>query len=113
MRGHALPDGELIDLFADGDRWTTDPVPCAELAGTGWLAPGLVDAHTHPGAAEPPDPLDADLLRADLRAHVAAGVTLIRSPGLAGDPPSWFGQDQDVPRAVHAGPWIAQHRGLP
>ena len=34
---------------------------------------------------------------------------MIRSPGLAGDPPPWFGQDEDVPRAVHAGPWIAQH----
>jgi imidazolonepropionase-like amidohydrolase len=30
------------------------------------------------------------------------------SPGLAGDPPAWFGQAGDVPRAVHAGPWIAQ-----
>jgi imidazolonepropionase-like amidohydrolase len=34
---------------------------------------------------------------------------MIRSPGLAGDPPAWFGRDEDVPRAVHAGPWIAQH----
>jgi len=34
---------------------------------------------------------------------------MIRSPGLAGDPPGWFGRDHDVPRAVHAGPWIAQH----
>jgi hypothetical protein len=34
---------------------------------------------------------------------------MIRSPGLAGDPPAWFGRDPDLPRAVHAGPWIAQH----
>jgi imidazolonepropionase-like amidohydrolase len=34
---------------------------------------------------------------------------MIRAPGLAGDPPAWFGCDDDVPRAVHAGPWIAQH----
>ena len=34
---------------------------------------------------------------------------MIRAPGLAGDPPGWFGRDADVPRAVHAGPWIAQH----
>ena len=34
---------------------------------------------------------------------------MIRSPGLAGDPPEWFGQAGDLPRAVHAGPWIAQH----
>jgi imidazolonepropionase-like amidohydrolase len=104
----ALPDGDPVDLYADGDRWTDDPVAGAELAGEGWLLPGLTDAHTHPGA-DPGKPLDETILRDDLRAHVAAGVTMIRSPGLAGDPPGWFGTDEDVPRAVHAGPWIAQH----
>lgn len=75
----------------------------------GWLLPGLVDAHTHPGAEAPGKPLDEVLLREDLWQHVVAGVTMIRAPGLAGDPPAWFGRDGDVPRAVHAGPWIAQH----
>lgn len=109
IRGFALPDGEPIELFADGDQWTSDPVKSAELVGEGWIIPGLVDVHTHPGAEEPPNPLDDDVLREDLHRHVAAGVTLIRSPGLAGDPPDWFGHDPDVPRAVHAGRWIAQH----
>jgi imidazolonepropionase-like amidohydrolase len=109
IRGYALPDGEYVDLYADGDRWTTDPVPGATLAGEGWLVPGLVDAHTHPGAVEPGQPMDAVLLREHLHRHVDAGVTLIRSPGLAGEPPPWFGEDPDVPRARHAGPWLAQH----
>lgn len=109
IRGVALPDGDVVQLFADGDRWTDDPVRGAELAAEGWLLPGLVDAHTHPGADKPGQPLDETVLRDDLRAHVAAGVTMIRSPGLAGEPPTWFGLDDDVPRAVHAGPWIAQH----
>lgn len=109
IRGNALPDGEYVDLYADGDQWTTDPVPGAELVAEGWLVPGLVDVHTHPGADQPGDPLDEELLRSDLRKHVDAGVTLIRSPGLAGDPPSWFGEDPDLPRASHAGPWLAQH----
>ncbi len=109
VRGFRLPDGEPADLFADGDRWTDEPVAAAELVAEGWLLPGLVDAHTHPGAQRPGQPLDEQLLRDDLHEQVAAGVTLIRSPGLAGDPPAWFGHDSDVPRAVHAGPWIAQH----
>lgn len=75
----------------------------------GWLLPGLVDAHTHPGASAPGDPLDEGLLRDHLRQHVDAGVTAIRSPGLAGEPPPWFGTDPDLPRAWHAGPWLAQH----
>jgi imidazolonepropionase-like amidohydrolase len=41
--------------------------------------------------------------------HLDSGVTLIRAPGLAADPPEWFGTDPALPRAVHAGPWIAQH----
>jgi imidazolonepropionase-like amidohydrolase len=109
IRGYALPTADPVDLYADGDRWTTDPVPHAELVAEGWLLPGLVDAHTHPGAEEPGKPMDEEVLRDDLRAHLAAGVTLIRAPGLAGDPPAWFGQDEESPRAVHAGPWLAQH----
>ncbi|MEU4441722.1 amidohydrolase family protein [Actinosynnema sp. NPDC050801] len=109
IRGRALPHGEHVDLYADGDRWTTDPVPNAELVAEGWLLPGLVDAHTHPGAEAPGAPLDHAMLREHLRQHVDAGVTLIRAPGLAGDPPPWFGVDPDTPRARHAGPWLAQH----
>lgn len=110
VRGHALPDGEYVDLYADGDRWTTDPVPGAEPVAEGWLVPGLVDAHTHPGAESPGDPLDESMPRKHLHDHVDAGVTAIRSPGLPddGDPPSWFGVAPDVPRARHAGPWLAQ-----
>jgi len=108
LRGNALPTGEVVDLYADGDRWTTDPAPGAELI-EGWLLPGLVDAHTHPGAEKPGDALDEVLLREDLHRHVDAGVTAIRAPGIAGDPPSWFGQDPALPRAWHAGPWLAQH----
>ncbi|MBB5805691.1 imidazolonepropionase-like amidohydrolase [Saccharothrix ecbatanensis] len=109
VRGRALPHGEYVDLYADGDRWTTDPVRNVEAVVEGWLLPGLVDAHTHPGVEVPGEPLDDLMLRDHLRQHVDAGVTAIRSPGLAGEPPDWFGADPDLPRAWHAGPWLAQH----
>ena len=40
IRGYALPEGEPIDLYADGDRWTTDPVPDADVVSEGWILPG-------------------------------------------------------------------------
>jgi hypothetical protein len=86
VRGFALPGAAAVNLYADGDRWTTDPVAGAELVAEGWLLPGLIDAHTHPGAEAPGKPLEESLLREDLHQHVAAGVTMIRAPGLAGGP---------------------------
>ena len=58
------------------NTWTDDPVPGASLAGEGWVLPGLVDAHTHPGAGSPGEPFTESLLRKDLRKHVAAGVMI-------------------------------------
>lgn len=112
VRGYALPEGEPVELYADGDRWTTDPVPAAEVVAEGWIIPGLVDVHTHPGAERPDLPLSEAALREDLERHLRAGVTAIRSPGLAGDPPAWFGTDPDLPRAWHAGRWLAPEGGF-
>ena len=106
IRGRALPGGEEIDLCADGDRWRAGP-PAGLEAIEGWILPGLVDAHTHPGHKHPSDGLTEELMRADLVRHVDAGVTLIRAPGLAGEAPEWFGIDPELPRAVHAGRWLS------
>ncbi|HEY3471517.1 MAG TPA: hypothetical protein VGL47_40730 [Amycolatopsis sp.] len=54
IRGYALPSGEYTDLYADGDRWTTDPVPGASLVGEGWLVPGPLARQA--GGADQRDP---------------------------------------------------------
>jgi imidazolonepropionase-like amidohydrolase len=112
VRGYALPEGAPVALYAAGDRWTTDPVPGAEVVADGWIIPGLVDVHTHPGAERPDLPFSEAALREDLERHLRAGVTAIRSPGLAADPPAWFGTDPDLPRAWHAGRWLAPEGGF-
>jgi imidazolonepropionase-like amidohydrolase len=107
VRGVALPTEEWVEFWIVGDRLTREPVQAATtVVHGGWLLPGLVDAHTHPGAEQPGQPLSATLLRRHAREHVDAGVTFVRVPGSAGRLPSWFGAEPDQPRVVSAGQWL-------
>ncbi len=108
VTGRGLPDGEPVRLVALNGRWAREAPTGAGVEVSGWILPGLVDVHTHPGAHEPGDEFDEDLLRAEMNLAVDLGVLAVRSPGLAGDPPDWFGNDPDLPAAVHAGPWMAR-----
>ena len=114
VRGRVLPDGDERTLFIDGDRITFEPVPGAELVHEGgWLVPGLVDVHTHPGAHHPGDPLDDRLLVEDLSSHVASGVAAVRTPGIAGGVvPAWVMSDPDLPRVAPGGHWLAARDGF-
>src|SRR5947199_5993247 len=96
VRGIGLPFAEPVDLCAVDGVWVAEHDSSYDVIVEGWLTPGLADVHTHPGAADG-EPFDEKVLRDDMREHAAAGVTLIRAPGLAGDPPSWFGSDPDLP----------------
>jgi imidazolonepropionase-like amidohydrolase len=113
LRGVVLPEDEVVDLWVIGDRISREAVSDAEtVVRGGWLVPGLVDVHTHPGAKEPGDPLDDDVLRRDAEAQRDAGVTLIRTPGSAARLPHWFGEQPDLPRVRSGGPWIATLDGF-
>ncbi|MEQ4720228.1 amidohydrolase family protein [Nonomuraea sp. B19D2] len=110
VRGVALPSEEWAEFWIVDGRLTCEPLPGATtVVDGGWLLPGLVDVHTHPGARHPGDPLDPALLRQHGREHLAAGVTLLRVPGSADRLPTWFGTEPDQPRVVSAGRWL----GLP
>ncbi|MEV7421532.1 amidohydrolase family protein [Streptomyces sp. NPDC091212] len=108
VRGVALPDGEERSFWIDGDRLRTDPVPGAELVvDGGWLLPGLVDVHTHPGTERTDEPFDEGVLRRHLTDHRDAGVLLVRTPGTAAALPGWVDTDEDLPRVRSAGRWLA------
>jgi imidazolonepropionase-like amidohydrolase len=113
LRGVLLPDDDVADLWVAGDRISRERISGAEtIMRGGWLLPGLVDVHTHPGADSPGDPLDDDVLRRDAEAHRDSGVTLIRAPGAAARLPEWFGDDPDLPRVRSAGTWLATENGF-
>ncbi len=110
VTGVSLPNDEVVDLTVADGKWVEEYSFGLEtdLRIEGWVLPGLVDVHTHPGATKPGEPLNEKLLRDELLRDIDQGVIAIRSPGLAGNPPDWFGKDPELPYAVHAGPWLAK-----
>jgi len=108
IRGVVLPERVSRTFWVDGDRISTEEVPGAETVVDGcWLVPGLVDAHTHPGAESPENPFDEGMLRSHLLAHRDAGVLLIRTPGSVERIPGWVDRDSSLPRVQSAGRWLA------
>ncbi|MFJ6760964.1 amidohydrolase family protein [Streptomyces sp. NPDC091273] len=113
IRGVVLPDRVERTFWVDGDRLRTEPPAGAAskrvetVVDGGWLLPGLVDVHTHPGAESPDDRFDEALLRKHLTAHRDAGVLLVRTPGTAERMPGWVDTEAGLPRVRSAGRWLA------
>jgi imidazolonepropionase-like amidohydrolase len=108
VRGVSLPGREPVELWTDRGAISLSPVASARtIAETGFVLPGLVDVHSHPGAPEPGQPLDDTVLRADLLAHRDAGVTAVRVAGAPGRLPGWVGEDPELPLVISAGPWLS------
>lgn len=108
VRGVVLPDDEVRDIYLVGDRVTFEPVRGARtIADTGFVLPGLVDAHCHIGilrGARPATTID----EARALAHVDrdAGVLALRD---AGSPLPYPELDDavDMPRLARAGRHLA------
>ena len=111
VRGITLPDRQEHTFSVDGDVLRLDPSPTAELlSDRGWILPGLVDVHTHPGTEKLPATaadFDEDVLRRQLIDHRDAGVLLVRTPGTAQRIPGWVDGAADLPRVHSAGRWLA------
>ena len=108
VRGVSLPGRVPVDLWTDHGRISRAPVAGAQtVAIGGFILPGLVDVHSHPGAPRPGQPLDEEILRADLLAHRDAGVTAVRVAGAPARLPGWVSEDPELPQVISAGPWLS------
>jgi imidazolonepropionase-like amidohydrolase len=108
VRGVILPDDEARDLWLVGDRVTFERVPDAQtVASSGFILPGLVDAHCHIGIAVGSHPITSvDQARELAAINREAGVLAIRD---AGSPLPYPELDEaaDIPRLARAGRHLA------
>jgi imidazolonepropionase-like amidohydrolase len=104
LRGVVLPEGEQRDLWIVNGRIRTEPVAGAEtIVDSGFLLPGLVDAHCHVGIAA--ENLDAAEQQAITDRD--AGTLLLRDCGSPLDT-SPLQERLELPRIVRAGRHIAR-----
>jgi imidazolonepropionase-like amidohydrolase len=108
LRGVVLPDDEQRDLYVVDGRITYEPQPGAETVASGWLLPGLVDAHNHLGMDDGGAVDDAETERQAV-ADRDTGVLLLRDCGSPADT-RWVQQRDDLPRLLRAGRHVARTR---
>jgi imidazolonepropionase-like amidohydrolase len=108
VHGPVLPDGEVRDLYVVDGRVTLERQAGAETVASGWVVPGLVDAHCHLGLDDEGGTSDAEAEQQALEDR-DAGALLIRDAGSATDT-SWMHEREDLPRLVRAGRHIARTR---
>ncbi|MFP5281928.1 MAG: amidohydrolase family protein [Actinomycetes bacterium] len=107
LRGVVLPEGDVRDLWVVDGVVTTEPVRDARTVATsGWILPGLVDAHCHVGLDANGAVPDAEAERQAL-ADRDAGALLLRDAGSPADT-RWIDSRPDLPRIIRAGRHIAR-----
>ena len=110
LRGVVLPGDGVRDLWVHDGLISFDPVRDAEtLCGTGWIVPGLVDAHCHVGLRYGGGDEDRAGAIAQAETERDAGALLLRDAGSPID--TRFIDDlEDLPRIIRAGRHIARPR---
>jgi imidazolonepropionase-like amidohydrolase len=111
VRGVVLPEGEVRDIYLVGDRVTYEPVAGAEtISDSGYILPGLADAHCHPGIAHGPRPITGlDEAREQAGIDRDAGVLAIRDAGSPYPYPE-LENEPGIPRLARAGRHVAAPR---
>ncbi|HZP15421.1 MAG TPA: amidohydrolase family protein [Nocardioides sp.] len=108
FHGPVLPSGEVRDLYVTDGVVTYGPVAGAELAASGWIVPGLVDAHCHLGLGESGAISVEETIETAIEDR-DAGALLLRDCGSPLDTRFVQARD-DLPRLVRAGRHIARTR---
>ncbi|TYB62199.1 amidohydrolase family protein [Nonomuraea sp. PA05] len=110
--GRLLPDGEPCTFFVVGGRVTWEPVSRAEtLVDSGWITPGLVDAHCHLGLRTGGSPVtSAGEARSLAAADRDTGVLAIRDTGSPNGFPE-LDELLDMPRVIRSGRHLAPPGG--
>ena len=103
-----LPDGEPRDLYVVDGRVTLEPQAGAETVASGWVVPGLVDAHCHVGLDEHGE-VDREATEAQAVADRDAGALLLRDCGSPADT-RWVQDRDDLPRLIRMGRHLARTR---
>ncbi|BFU42870.1 amidohydrolase family protein [Krasilnikovia sp. MM14-A1004] len=108
VRGVLLPDDEVRDLWLIGDRVTFEPVADAEtISDSGYVLPGLVDAHCHLGIQYGGHPIEhLDEARELATTDRDAGVLAIRDAGSPYPYPE-LDDEPGMPRLARAGRHVA------
>jgi imidazolonepropionase-like amidohydrolase len=111
LAGVLLPEGEHRDVWVRDGRFTFEPIPGAEtVSRSGWLLPGLVDAHCHVGIAQGGGHVEHhEELREQALTDRAAGVLALRDCGSPVDTRA-LDDEPDLPRIIRAGRHIAAPR---
>jgi imidazolonepropionase-like amidohydrolase len=109
LRGVVLPGDEQRDLWISGGKISFEPIPGAEtLTQSGFLVPGLVDAHCHPGIGVH-GPASLEEATEQAIQDRDAGTLLIRDCGVPIDIRP-LQQRDDLPRIIRAGRHLALTR---
>lgn len=102
-----LPDGESGDVWVVDGLVRLEPVRDAvTLTTSGYLLPGLVDAHCHIGL-ESHGAVSDDVAEQHALAERRAGALLLRDAGSPADT-RWIDHRDDLPRLIRAGRHIAR-----
>lgn len=113
VRGRVVPADEVRDVFiVDGHFTFVQQANAKTLSDGGYLLPGLVDAHAHLQLASPArNAPPRRAAEASARAHLDAGVLVIREPGSPGRESRGIGPAQGLPRVQTAGHFLAPLNG--